>query len=396
MGEPASIINAARELATRIAANKDVALKVRRELFGELAKLRNAAESAQAEEALTILDEQRRKLRIESKSKQTTAEKVSMYFRLVLSALVALFGAVFLVVCVPLRITHPILKRLGLPKGAHPLNFIAKQWGVSVLTAAGVNVKVEGGIPDWADIADQVGIIVYNHTSNLDPFLINSICGSLMPKYIGKKILFHIPIVGWAFVVFGIPLNRGDREKAVKTMNEAVANCMQKSQTSVCISPEGTRTKDGHLQLPFKKGVFHVQEQTKVPLLPIVIRGAYELWPPGRLFTAPGQVTVSFLPPQFPVKAEKDCNSRDATRAALQQSYADTLSKSPADNESSPLSWLETGMNLGYLTLVAVVFRVVTQFLGMLAARLGLGATGICSLLLATQIANYFYVENFL
>merc|ERR1712066_16015 len=104
--------------------------------------------------------------------------------------------------------------------------------------------------------------------------------------------LFMLPVLGWLFVLLGmVPLNRGNREKAVQTMNEAVANIMKKWSRSVAISPEGTRTTDGHLRLPFKKGVFHLQEKTKVPLLPIVVQGAYELWPSGRPFAAPGVVT---------------------------------------------------------------------------------------------------------
>eukprot|EP00930_Biecheleria_cincta_P096905 TRINITY_DN88677_c0_g1_i1.p1 TRINITY_DN88677_c0_g1~~TRINITY_DN88677_c0_g1_i1.p1 ORF type:complete len:396 (+),score=51.32 TRINITY_DN88677_c0_g1_i1:81-1268(+) len=395
MGEPASIKEAAKDLAARIAANKDESPKVRRALFGQFAKLRNAAEASQTEEAVAILDEQRQKLRLQ-KPKQSMADKVSMYIRLVLAGVFALFGAFCVVVFVPLRMTHPMLKRMGIPSRAYPLNFLARHWALSVMAAAGINVKISGATADWVDKTDLVGIIVYNHTSNLDPFLINSVCGGLIPKYIGKKVLFHLPILGWLFACFGIPLNRGDREKAVKTMNEAVANSMLKSQTSVCISPEGTRTTDGHLRLPFKKGVFHVQEQTKVPLLPIVIQGAYELWPPGQVFTSPGEVTVSFLPAQFQKEEEKGCSSRDATRVALQQSYADALSKLPVDKESSPLSWLAVGVDVGYLIVVAVVFRVVIRFLGMLTGALGLGTAGVSSLFLFTSLAMSFYVEKIL
>jgi len=395
MGEPAANKDAAKDLAARIAANKDDASKAKRALFGQFAKLRNAAEASQTEEVVAILDEQRQKLRLQ-KSKQTMPDKVSMYIRLVLSVVVALFGAFCVVVFVPLRMTHPMLKQLGVPSGAFPLNFLVRQWALSVMAAAGINVKIKGATADWVCNTDLVGIIVYNHTSNLDPFLINSACAGLIPKFVGKKVLFHLPILGWLFACFGIPLNRGDREKAVKTMNEAVANSMLKNQTSVCISPEGTRTTDGHLRLPFKKGVFHVQEQTKVPLLPIVIQGAYELWPPGQVFTSPGEVTVSFLPAQFQKEAEKGCNSRDATRVALQQSYADSLSKFPADRESSPLSWLTVGVDVGYLIVVAVVFREVIRCLGMLTAALGLGTTSISSLFLAACLAMSFYVEKIL
>ena len=41
---------------------------------------------------------------------------------------------------------------------------------------------------------------------------------------------------------------------------------------SMMIFPEGTRSKDGHLQ-PFKSGAFHLALDTHSPILPIAIKG---------------------------------------------------------------------------------------------------------------------------
>ena len=35
-------------------------------------------------------------------------------------------------------------------------------------------------------------------------------------------------------------------------------------------------------------------QRPQVALLPVVIHGAYELWPPGRLFTSPGEVSRTY------------------------------------------------------------------------------------------------------
>merc|ERR1719183_506346 len=90
-----------------------------------------------------------------------------------------------------------------------------------------------------------------------------------------------------------------------------------RSGRSVAVAPEGTRTTDGNLTLPFKKGAFYTQELAKVPLLPVVIFGAYELWPPGQLFATPGEVTISALPQQLLGEG-----SRDDARVRLQRSIA--------------------------------------------------------------------------
>jgi len=62
------------------------------------------------------------------------------------------------------------------------------------------------------------------------------------------------------------------------------------------IAPEGTRSHTNRLK-PFKKGAFHIALQTRVPIVPVVIRNATELWPRGSNFVRPGTVDVEVLPP---------------------------------------------------------------------------------------------------
>ena len=49
----------------------------------------------------------------------------------------------------------------------------------------------------------------------------------------------------------------------------------------------GTRSKTGHL-LEFKKGPFHVWEHLQAPIIPMMIYGAYELFPAGANMMTPG------------------------------------------------------------------------------------------------------------
>jgi 1-acyl-sn-glycerol-3-phosphate acyltransferase len=264
-------------------------------------------------------------------------------------------------------------------------------WSSTVLAAAGVRVKVEGGSTEWLNRTDLVGIIIYNHTSNLDPFLINTICSAHAPKYVGKKNLFMIPVLGWLFAMCGmVPINRGDPEKARATMNERVSSIMKKWGRNVAISPEGTRSADGHLRLPFKKGVYHLQDQTKVPLKPVVIKGAYELWPRGQIFTACGEVTVTFLPPQMQV--ESDMN---ATRIKTQQDYVEILAKQAAEKHASPLSLMGAVSCISQLLLCSAFYAAVTWLFYAVMQSLSLGAFYNSLLLLATTATASLYIHKF-
>jgi len=62
------------------------------------------------------------------------------------------------------------------------------------------------------------------------------------------------------------------------------------------IFPEGTRTPDGQL-LPFKKGGFMLALQSGVDIVPMAIRGSYEVMSKNSLRVRSGTIRVEFLPP---------------------------------------------------------------------------------------------------
>lgn len=102
-----------------------------------------------------------------------------------------------------------------------------------------------------------------------------------------------------------IGIDRSNLTQAIKSLEKAKKR-MQDEGRSIAISPEGTRSKSGQLQ-EFKKGAFHlalackVSKQyefliDKVPLSPILLYGAYDLWPPGQPFPVSGKVVAQFCP----------------------------------------------------------------------------------------------------
>jgi len=133
-------------------------------------------------------------------------------------------------------------------------------------------------------------VVVSNHESNADPFLVSSLPWEM--KWLGKASLFRIPVAGWMMRMAGdIPVERGDSDSAKAAM--AVCAGWLERGVPVMLFPEGTRSKDGQL-LPFKDGAFRLAIETGADVLPVAIAGTREAlpkhsWKFGR---SEGRVTV--------------------------------------------------------------------------------------------------------
>jgi putative phosphoserine phosphatase/1-acylglycerol-3-phosphate O-acyltransferase len=112
---------------------------------------------------------------------------------------------------------------------------------------------------------------------------------------VAKKELRSTPILGQMMEAAGVVfLDRANREKAIAALLPAVDTL--KAGKSIAIAPEGTRSRDYRLGR-FKKGAFHLAMQAGVPVVPIVIKNAYEVMPRGTNVFRPGAVEVVVLPP---------------------------------------------------------------------------------------------------
>jgi long-chain acyl-CoA synthetase len=73
----------------------------------------------------------------------------------------------------------------------------------------------------------------------------------------------------------------------------------------LCVFPEGTRARDGKLH-GFKKGVGIIARELNVPIVPVAIRGTYEMLAPGKAVLKPAKVTVTFGKPVLPGDRDYD------------------------------------------------------------------------------------------
>jgi 1-acyl-sn-glycerol-3-phosphate acyltransferase len=157
-------------------------------------------------------------------------------------------------------------------------HMIARTWARSILVMSRVKVTVRG-----TSKLDHNGSFIYmsNHQSNYDiPVLLG--CLPVQFRWLAKAELFKIPIFGRGMRGCGyISIDRSNRKSAFRSLKVAAATI--RSGTSVLIFPEGTRSNDGKLR-DFKKGGFVLAVDAGVPILPITIRGTYEIMPRSRIW----------------------------------------------------------------------------------------------------------------
>lgn len=128
------------------------------------------------------------------------------------------------------------------------------------------NVSLEG----HEQIDDRTPyVMVSNHLSNADIPVISNLPWEM--KWVAKKELFALPVVGWMMRLAGdIPVDRKQRKGQVTTFKRAIFYL--RNRTSVIFFPEGTRSVDGRLNR-FSTGAFELAVREQIPILPIVLDG---------------------------------------------------------------------------------------------------------------------------
>lgn len=133
-----------------------------------------------------------------------------------------------------------------------------------------------------------------------------------------------------------VPVDRNDRNQAICALSRAAASATgSDAGDCIAIAPEGTRSKTGHLST-FKKGPFHIYEQLQIPIVPTVIIGAFDIWPPSSFMPRPGRAYVRYLEPILPGSAgDREATSRAVRRAMLTSLAEDTPSDLEQDVDLS-------------------------------------------------------------
>jgi len=175
-------------------------------------------------------------------------------------------------------------------------------WGRTILGLIGIRVRVDGK----ENLVNDGGqILLSNHQGILDILVYEGFL-PVQFRWIARKNLFDIPFLGWSMKRAGyIPIVREGRKNMMRSILTAAERV--KNGITLLIFPEGTRSPDGKLG-EFKKGSLLIILKSMSPIVPVLVKGSYDLLPKGTLHIKPGRINVKIFPVVHP--GEMEVNER--------------------------------------------------------------------------------------
>ena len=234
----------------------------------------------------------------------------------------------------------------------------------TAIAVSGITLTIEG-LDDDLFTEDRSTVLCFAHTSTMDAFIVGATVPVRM-NAIAKHEMFLYPFFSWLLIASGtIPLVRSNRDKAVQGLKTAAS--LVREGDCISMSPEGTRSTSGQLQ-EFKKGAFHIASQLNAKIVPLVIFGAYDLYPPHKIMTMTGKVYARLLPAvdeniELTGNEKEDDERRRTTMSArLRRDMLASMELTPSD-AGVELSWYQRmRSNLAILALLVVdycIFRCI-------------------------------------
>jgi 1-acyl-sn-glycerol-3-phosphate acyltransferase len=201
-------------------------------------------------------------------------------------------------------------------------------------TEAMAHPKVEGR--EWVRELERPVIFAANHSSHADTSLI---LHALTDRARDRTVVaaaadywFKRPLLGNIVSLFlnTFPFSRtGGAQAQLHSSSQLL-----KSGWNLVLFPEGSRSPDGRIH-EFKPGVGHLANETGTPVVPMHIRGAYQVMPRGQKLPLPGPIRVRIGKPMSPQPKE---GSREFT--ARVEKAVRTLAGEPKQPELQG-TWIE-------------------------------------------------------
>ena len=163
---------------------------------------------------------------------------------------------------------------------------IARFWARGGVLVSLSRLKVEG-----AENLRKHPVAVYapNHTSYMDiPVIFAAL--PFQFRILAKKELWQWPFIGWYLERSGqMPIDIANPHATLTSLGGAVRAL--RGGMPLVVFPEGGRTSDGELR-PFLSGAAYLAIRAQVPLVPIALKGVYDLLPIHTHHFYPGKLTM--------------------------------------------------------------------------------------------------------
>ncbi|HXC51161.1 MAG TPA: lysophospholipid acyltransferase family protein [Candidatus Limnocylindrales bacterium] len=161
----------------------------------------------------------------------------------------------------------------------------ARPWIRGVLKIFGVTLEASG-LENLAPGRNYV--VMANHRSQLDPVAMGVAVLPRQTRWVAKKELRRVPILGKALDLTGqIFIDRGDTSSAVQELNRHAGD----RDALICFFPEGHRSSTRQM-LPFKKGAAAFAISSKMWVLPMAVSGSERCIPNHSVISTPGTIRV--------------------------------------------------------------------------------------------------------
>ena len=118
-----------------------------------------------------------------------------------------------------------------------------------------------------------------------------------------QAVLYVGNLRDWMKRLYCLFLDRSNVKEGLKTILTGIEYI--KKGISICIFPEGTRSKDGNM-IPFKEGSMKMASKTGCPIIPIAITNSAQIWEAHLPYIRPAHVIVEYGAPIYPKELSKE------------------------------------------------------------------------------------------
>jgi 1-acyl-sn-glycerol-3-phosphate acyltransferase len=216
-----------------------------------------------------------------------------------------------------LAIVIPLCLALAVLPGLDRRRRLARRAARLFLAAIGSLVRVEGNAIE----PHYPCVVVANHSSYLDGIILTAALPAGF-TYLIKYEMSRMPIAGFLLRRLGSAFvdrdNRHDRHRTARTLYALATR-----GSALGFFPEGTFDNSPGLKA-FHLGAFSAAARAKLPVVPVVIRGARWKLPSGKFLPRPGPLHVHVcdavrLPPSAPTAHALMAETRRAMLAHLDE-----------------------------------------------------------------------------